>query len=468
MDTVFDAWQFSRAMAEVAMASHAPLQTVLQLQQQRLAQLLAVARAGSRLYARRLKGLPDHPQALARLAPVGRHELMDHFDDWVTDPSLGLDALRAFTADANRIGEPFLGRYLIWESSGTSGSPGIFVQDARCLALYDALEAQRRDRSLAAGRWLDPWYLSERIAFVGATSGHFASHITVDRLRRLQPWRAASVRSFSILQPLDELLEQLQRFAPSVLSTYPTAATLLGDAVESGRLRLPGLRELWTGGETLGATARARLQQQLGVTVRNSYGASEFLAMAWECAHGQLHLNSDWVLLEPVDEHQRPVPAGEASASVLLTHLGNTTQPLIRYDLGDHVLLQESPCTCGSPLPVIEVRGRRDDTLRVAPAAGRPGQRVALLPLALSTVLEEQARLFDFQLCQRDEHTLVLRLPQAGAEGRAALALGRQVLRAFTAAQGAAPLKIVGELGVAVPRGRSGKACRILPHRDRA
>jgi phenylacetate-coenzyme A ligase PaaK-like adenylate-forming protein len=463
MGTVFDAWQFSQALSEVAWATSAPPPLLQQRQHQRLGQVLAAARAGSRLYARRLRGLPDGPEALARLTPVDRHELMDRYADWVTDPALVLDELRAFTADADRIGEPFLGRYLVWESSGTSGTPGIFVQDARCLALYDALESLRRHPVRPLQRWLDPLGLGERIAFVGATSGHFASYISVERLRRLQPWLAPSIQSFSILEPLDRLVDSLNRFAPTVLASYPTAVALLGDEALAGRLRLPSLREVWTGGETLGRTVRERVQRQLGASVRNSYGASEFLAMAWECAQGHLHLNSDWVLLEPVDEHHRPVPAGEPSASVLLTHLGNTVQPLIRYDLGDQIVFSAQACGCGSALPVIEVQGRRDDTLQVA---GRQGHRVALLPLALSTVLEEQAQLFDFQLCQRDDHTLLLRLPQRAAEGRQALAAARRVLQAFAQAQGAAPLKILGELGVAVPRGRSGKACRILPRRE--
>jgi len=463
MGTVFDAWQFSQALSEVGWATGISAPLLQERQRQRLGQVLAAARAGSSLYARRLRGLPDGPEALARLAPVTRQELMDHFADWVSDPALVLDELRAFTADADRIGEPFLGRYLVWESSGTSGMPGIFVQDARCLALYDALESLRRHPVRPLQRWLDPLGLGERIAFVGATSGHFASYISVERLRRLQPWLAPSIQSFSILEPLDRLVDNLNRFAPTALASYPTAAALLGDEAQAGRLHMPSLREVWTGGETLGRAVRERVQHQLGASIRNSYGASEFLAMAWECAQGHLHLNSDWVLLEPVDEHHRPVPAGEPSASVLLTHLGNTVQPLIRYDLGDQIVFSAQACECGSALPVIEVQGRRDDTLQVA---GRRGRRVALLPLALSTVLEEQAQLFDFQLCQRDEHTLLLRLPQRAAEGRQALAAGRRVLQAFAQAQGAAPLTVQGELGVAVPRGRSGKACRILPRRE--
>jgi len=464
MSTVFDAWQFGQISAEVSLAGHGRQSEIERLQRLRLAQVLLSAARGSGVYRERLRRVPerlDPLQTLARLAPVNRHELMSRFADWVTVPDLQLSALRAHTADPARIGEPFLGRYLVWESSGTSGEPGIFVQDARCMAIYDALESQRRSRVQALRRWFDPLCLGERMAFVGATGGHFASYVSVERLRRLQPWLAQTVRSFSILQPLDDLVAQLNDFAPTVLATYPTAADVLGGQSEVGRLQLP-LREIWTGGETLTGAVRGRLQRAFpGASVRNSYGASEFLAMAWECDQGHLHLNNDWVILEPVDEHHRPVPPGHASAAVLLTHLGNVVQPLIRYDLGDHLRFQREPCACGSALPVIEVQGRRDDTLLVA---GRHGHAVALLPLALSTVLEEEAGLFDFQVCQMDSQTLLLRLPQSGEDGRAALARGRKALQAFARTLGSVALKVKGELGCQVPRGRSGKACRILPH----
>lgn len=170
MSTVFDAWQYGQISAEVSLAGHGRRTEIRRLQQLRLAQVLLAAVRGSSVYRQRQHRLPDglDPlKILARIPPVTRHELMDRFAEWVTDPELELSALRAHTADPGRIGEPFLGRYLVWESSGTSGMPGIFVQDARCMAVYDALESQRRSRVQALRRWFDPLCLSERIAFVG-------------------------------------------------------------------------------------------------------------------------------------------------------------------------------------------------------------------------------------------------------------------------------------------------------------
>ena len=458
---VFDALHLQSAAQDVLLATHAPAWLIKQRQQARVQQLLQAAR-GSALYRERMDG--DTP-ALERMAPVRRAELMARFDDWVTDPLLRLDELRAFTADPSRAGQPWLGRYVVWESSGTSGMPGIFVQDARAMAVYDAIEATRhRPPARATPLPFDPFGAlqllgaADRHALVTATGGHFASVVSFERLRAINPWVAASSRSFCVMQPVDELVAQLNHFQPTVLATYPTAAALLADEAEAGRLRIRP-RCVMMGGETLSHAVRERVARVFGASVRASYGTSEFLPIAWECAHGHLHVNEDWVLLEPVDEKHRPLPAGQRSHSVLLTNLANLAQPLIRYDLGDQLLFTGQRCGCGSALPVIELEGRRDDILRVA--AKRKGQTVSLLPMALCTVVEEDCGVFDFQLQQRGPSTLVLRLPLTGEAADAAIARCRDALQQFALSQGAEPIEVLGEPGCEVPRGRSGKACRV-------
>lgn len=456
--SIFDPMHFSSVWMAVLSSGRASTPALAHLQHTRLASLLDAAMRGSRFYREHLRGAMPGVTPLGDLPSVSRPELMAHFDDWVTDPQLKLSALRAFTADPTRIGTPYLDKYLVWESSGTSHQPGIFVQDAQAMAVYDALETSRRSAPRPLQRWFDPLALSERIAFVGAISGHFASMVSVQRLRELNPWLAPSIRSFSILQSTRALVDELNAFAPTVLATYPTVAALLADEASRGALHFAP-KEIWTGGETLSAAVRQRLERVLGCAVRNSYGASEFMSMAWECGQGCLHVNSDWVILEPVDERGRPMPTTELSHSTLLTNLANHVQPLIRYDLGDQVRLRHEACDCGSPLPVIEVQGRRDDALVMAGLYGRP---VTLLPLALTTVLEDQAGVYDFHLRQRNDHTLVLRLALQGAEGAVAMARCCTVLESFAAAQELMPIKILSELGQAIPRGRSGKAQRIV------
>lgn len=492
----FDPWLSARTAADVLAAAGGNADGVSLRQRRRLAGLLSYARQHTRLHAERLQGLPDDAP-LAALPVLDKAGLMARFDDSVADPALTLAAVQAFTADPSRIGTPLLGRYAVWESSGTSGRPGLFVQDAKALAVYDALEALRRPAaartaastaSFTAGSMaqstaaparfnpLDPFDLlgawshwaawggaGDRWAFVGAIDGHFASQASVQRLRRLNPWLAQRMRSFSILQPLPALVQALNDWAPTVLATYPTAAVMLADEVLHGSLRLP-LRELLTGGETLGDTVRQHVGMTFGCPVHNSYGASEFLTIAAECAHGLLHVNADWVILEPVDAHGQPVASGELSHGTLLTNLANRVQPLIRYKIGDRVRVLPGRCACGSPLPTIEVLGRHDDALHLA---GPGTMRVTLLPLALSTVLEDDAGVFDFQLLQRGPRTLALRLGAGAAADAGTVSRCRQVLRRFARAQGVPSLRVIDEAAEPLQRGRSGKVQRVVALHDR-
>ena len=82
--------------------------------------------------------------------------------------------------------------------------------------------------------------------------------------------------------------------------------------------------------------------------------------------------------------------------------------------------------------------------------------------MALTTVLEDDAGVFDFQLSQQDERTLVLRLALTGDAAASAMARCRAALHAFAATQGLKPIRLIEELGQPVPRGRSGKACRVI------
>jgi phenylacetate-coenzyme A ligase PaaK-like adenylate-forming protein len=158
-----------------------------------------------------------------------------------------------------------------------------------------------------------------------------------------------------------------------------------------------------------------------------------------------------------VDEGLRPLPVGATGATTLLTNLANRVQPIVRYDIGDRVRCLPGPCPCGSSLPVIEVHGRADDVLELPAADGQP---VLLAPLALTTVLEDQAGLFDFCLEQQGRD---LRLQVFGQDAATAVgARAARVLQRFLREQGVAPVRLqVRCLAERVPRGRSGKQLRV-------
>lgn len=456
--TSFNPWASLTVAAQVSADEQAGAAAIRALQARRLQRLLRHAVQRSPLYARLLAGRSLDGAALRTLPVTRKTQLMDCFNEWVTDRRVTLERLRRFIADPANIGRPYLGRYTVWESSGSSGEPGIFVQDPHAMAVYDALEALRRPSLRPLQRWMDPLWLGERIVFVGAVDGHFASTVAMERLRSLNLLLSPRLHSLSFLQPMPQLVEALNALQPTILTTYPSAAVLLGREAAAGRLRVP-VREIWTGGEDFSDAMRRVVEQAFGCEVVNSYGASEFLALAFECPRGRLHLNSDWAILEPVDDRGQPVPAGETGDTTLLTNLANQVQPLIRYDLRDRVRLHPERCGCGSSLPVLEVQGRSDDTLLLG---ARPEHAVAVLPLAISTVLESDAGLFDFQLVQEGPTRLLLRTGLRGKAAEAALQRGRCALGSYLHRLGLDEVRIRCSRTPGIPLEHSCKARRII------
>jgi phenylacetate-CoA ligase len=453
---VFDPWRTATTYADAVATRLLPADAWRRRQSERLQRLLHDVSERSAWWRDRLAPArqPGGGFSLDRVPVSRKLELMAHFGDWVTDPRLDLASLRRFSRDRAELGDAFEDRFVVWESSGSSGEPALFVQDAASMAVFDAVEAARGPAAL-----LDPGTglgADLRLAFVGAIDGPFASIVALQRLRRLNPWMALHAHAFSFLQPVQALVAQLEDWRPSVLSTYPSLAWMLAQEQRAGRLHLQ-LKAVWTGGESLTPAVRQTVARAFGCPVRNSYGASECLAIGFDCTAGALHLNADWVVLEPADASGRASPAGHGGGTALLTNLANAVQPIIRYDLGDRVRILDGSCRCGSALPRIEVQGRSDAVLTLRDTRGHA---VHLAPLALTTVLEEEGGVFDFCLHQRGPQALALDLYGAAREhrGKATRALQRML-----ELHGAAPTRLQVRCHAAAPqRGRSGKQPRIV------
>lgn len=451
----FNLAQWAQAAGDVWSGTWLGAEAIAARAQTRLRALLRFARAHVPLHRRRLRDFPGAAAIrLADLPVLRKADLMADLPASLAVSDLDRAAIDAFLADPSRIGTPLAGRFAVWTSSGSTGVPGIFVHDGDALAVYDALELLRF-RGLSVAPWpAGPFLAGKRYAMVAAVEGHFAGIATIERLRRGFPLLAPYLRAFSVLQPLPELVGQLNRYRPTLLAAYPTVAELLAEEQAAGRLKL-ALDELWCGGESLGEATRAALAAAFRCRVREAYGASEFLSIAWPCRYDRLHVNADWVLLEGVDARGQPVPPGVPSHTTLLTNLANRVQPLLRYDIGDSITVLPEPCPCGSALPAITVQGRCDDVLSLA---GRSG-RVKLTPLALATVLEDDAHLSDFQLVQTGARRLALRL---GAAERARADAACAVLRAYLRRLDLAGVRVDVDAAPPQREAASGKLRRVV------
>jgi putative adenylate-forming enzyme len=381
--------------------------TIAARQQTRLSDLIQFARTHSPLYRKLYGHLPSHVNDMRDLPPITKKELMANFNEWVTDPAVTRAGLEDFMADKTRVGDFYLGRYAVWTSSGITGRRGFFVQDRDVLRVYATLAMVR-----GMMVWMTPreglafLFRGDPEASVIGTDGHFASRSVRMHYRRHYPYLARRSRTFSVLTPLNELVKELNALQPIILVSYPTVLALLANEQKDGRLRINPVLVVTTA-EWLSQPARDLIAAAFNCAVRNAYAAGEFMGIAFECRKGQLHVNSDWVILEPVDARYQPVPPGEASRTVLVTNLANRVQPIIRYDLGDSITLSRDPCPCGSALPAIRLEGRRDEILSFQTPYG---ETIKLSPRALVAALAGMAGIRLYQVIQTAPELLTVRL----------------------------------------------------------
>ncbi len=374
---------------------------------ERLNEMVRYARQHSRVYAERYQGMPETITDICQLPIVSKAELMPRFEDWVTDPTVRLAELEPFIHQPENIGRPYLGKYTVCTTSGTTGQPAILLQDQATMSLMGALNILR-----AMPAWIDGGQLMKIIgggmktAAVWATGGHFLGITMMKRQILEKPTRARAMKIFSVLSPLPEIVNGLNAFKPAMLNGYATAILLLAQEQEAGRLNIHPVLVM-TSSESLAAEDRERIRRAFGCTVADNYGCSEFVAIAAGCKEGWLHVNADWVILEPVNEQMQPAQPGQPSHSVLLTNLVNRIQPILRYNLGDRITLRPDACPCGNPLPAIRVDGRTDDVLRLSAGNGR---FVPVLPLALWAVIKGTAGVQRFQIIQVGPSALKIRL----------------------------------------------------------
>jgi phenylacetate-CoA ligase len=348
------------AMRRAREGESLPPEALARLQERKLRDLLRAAAAGSPFYARLYRGIDLERAALTDLPTVTKELVQRHFDDAVTDRRLRLDEVQRFCrAPRPQEGPFYLGEFAVLQSSGTTGLRGCYVWDRAALADAVAVGYRQSNLGVAAG--------GQRIAAILQPDPTDATNV----LMNLVPASAGEKRILDIRRELPQLVEELNAFQPTLLAAYPYLLWLLAEAAREGRLHVRPQR-ITSSADVLTAGDRAAIRSAFGVEPYDYYCSTEVPYLAWECdAHDGLHVNADYVLLEPVDTDSRPVPPGTLGDKALVTNLSNRVLPLIRYEMSDQVEYATGPCPCGCLLPRIRtVAGRVEHVLSLPGAAG--------------------------------------------------------------------------------------------------
>jgi len=184
-------------------------------------------------------------------------------------------------------------------------------------------------------------------------------------------------------------LAMIDAVGATVVCCTPTYALRLAEVAADQGSRRPlsesPVRVLIVAGEPGGSipATRARIEQSWGARVIDHHGLTEVGPLSFECweAPGFLHVNEGEYICEVLD----PVTGLEApygqAGELVVTNLGRTASPILRYRTGDVVVKYAEPCPCGRTWLRLEggILGRADDMVSVRGVNVYPGSIEAIV-----------------------------------------------------------------------------------------
>lgn len=331
-----------------------------ELQKERLRALVDYARDNSPFLRELYKDLPRDFE-LEDIPVLDKAEGLVNYNEWVTDPELNVDLVRAYLKRDSSDNSLLLGKYTALQTSGSTGNPLPMVRDKHRNMIHGQLLQQR----LFYG--VDPEYFDHskhKTAFIVHLSTSASSYGTYMRARAQFPGFEDNITAISILDSAEQMVEKLNAFQPEVIIAYPPSLVMLAEEKAKGNLKIE-LGLAVSSAELLTEESYHRIHDVFKCPVLNNYCMTEGgeIAMTHDCPH--LHINEDWIIVEPVDENRKPVKDNsEYSSGILVTDLANFVQPIIRYYVGDSIKINYEPHNCYN-LPVMEIRGRTWDSFTI-------------------------------------------------------------------------------------------------------
>ncbi len=318
----------------------------LELQRERLRELVSFARERSSFYRGRLEGLPfdardAHP--LGAFPSFTAADLREHIppagESLLTDPKA-----TAFT---------------VFQSGGTTGVPKT--------SLFTHAEMEDINRCNARGFFATGLEATDRVANLWAVGGLYMTFVHMNRM--LQEYGCTSF-PFSNQTPV-EFIRTVARLFDVNVFTGITSVVLNClrelDRGEPGRFRV---EKLYFGGEHIYEADRKEMRERLGVEkiYAPGYGTVDSWYLGYqctECGNGIFHAFDDQVYLEVLDEVTgQPCASGETGL-LHATVLARRLTPVMRFRVGDRARWLGRACPCGRTTPLFELLGRGDDVLRI-------------------------------------------------------------------------------------------------------
>jgi phenylacetate-CoA ligase len=230
----------------------------------------------------------------------------------------------------------------------------------------------------------------------------------------------------------------------TVVCCTPTYALRLAE-VAAGRsgtrpLSESPVRAVIVAGEPGGCipATRERIEKSWGARVIDQYGLTEVGPASFECWEnpGAPHLNENEFICEVLDPATHEPVADGQPGELVVTNLGRTASPVLRYRTGDIVVRRSEPCNCGRTFARLEggILARTDDMVNI--------RGVNVYPTAVESIVHRFDEVVEFRTT----------VSQTGALRRLALEVELAAAAADPAATTAELVRSLREaLGLNVP-----------------
>lgn len=336
---------------------------------------------------------------------------------------------------------------LAQHSAGTTGEPVTVFRDPPSLLVEAAVRERLRPLILrSAGR-----RIRYREALIVPLDSSVKS--AVDAVRRsslLSPSIRTERQTFSMLRPPEELLLELERFRPDVISTYGSYLEALVVSMRSLGHRGWSPMVAGYGGDSFSAEVRAWASAELGIEVFSSYNAIEAAPIGFECEHHRgYHLNIDLFPLHLIGADGNRAAEGQ----VIVSNLLNRATVLLNYRLGDVAAWLPDACRCGRTLPLCSYLERTKAAWLALPD-GR-----SVHAQALRLLLRHETEVWRYQIVQERRDRCLLRLVVRPGSDRDALR--ERVIAGFREALGAG-VEVATEFVDQLPAGPAGKVQPVV------
>lgn len=312
-------------------------------QLQKFRRLAAHARAHSPYYCAIIqeRGIAVRTCVPTDFPVLTKQDIALHFDDIVTDRRITRARIVDFVSQSSDGRNLFDGKYHVMNTSGSSGQFACHVFSHAAWISAASLGAR-----------VAPLRLRQRVAYVGVTTGHSGGVNLAHSGNQGANKLFYQMRAYDVLQPIHDVMDDLNAFQPRVVTGYATMLKELAEAQIQGKLRIRPWR-VASGGEPLLPDARALIERAFQTQVMNIYASTEHLYMGLTLPGSDgMHLMEDDLIFELHEDH------------TCVTNLFNDTMPLIRYRMSDVLLPDERPRKDSYPYTKVQsLVGRQENAL---------------------------------------------------------------------------------------------------------